>query len=341
MKQVWITKTGAPETLQLREAPDPEPGRGEIRVRVHASGVNFADIMARMGLYPDAPRLPAVVGYEACGVVDRTGPNASNFREGDRVVALCRFGGYSDTVVVNERQAYAIPDTMSFSQGAAIPVNYLTAYQMLVAMGRARPGDRVLIHSAAGGVGLAAIDLCHLVGAEPIGVAGAAKHALLRERGVKLLVDSRAPAFDDAVLSLTQGKGVTLALDPAGGDSWRRSLRCLEPTGLLVVFGFSAATSGRLPKWLSGLRSLAAVPWMKMSPLGLMSANKGVLGVNLGHLWSHAAQVRTWGEQILDWAGEGKIHPRVDREFPLADAASAHRYIEERRNVGKVVLVSP
>ena len=155
MRQVWIPKTGGPEVLEVREAPDPEPGPGAVRIRVAAAGINFADLLARMGLYPDAPKLPAVVGYEVAGTVDRVGAGAG-LAEGDRVVALTRFGGYSDAVVVPGFQAIALPAAVGFEKAAALPVNYLTAWLMLVHLGNLRAGDRVLVHAAAGGVGQAA-----------------------------------------------------------------------------------------------------------------------------------------------------------------------------------------
>ena len=165
MKQVWITATGGPEALQLREAPDPQPQAGEVRIRVQASGLNFADILARKGLYPDAPKLPAVVGYEVAGTVDAVGPQADPAWIGRDAFALTRFGGYADTVVVPQGQVFGKPAGLSFEQAAAIPVNYLTAWQLLVVMGALKREETVLIHNAGSGVGLAAIDIARHVGA--------------------------------------------------------------------------------------------------------------------------------------------------------------------------------
>src|SRR5436853_140891 len=161
MKQVWITRVGPPEVLELREASDPMPKAGEVRIRARACGINFADIMARLGLYPDAPPLPAVVGYEVAGDIDAIGDGAAR-SIGEKVFAITRFGGYSDCVCVPAAQAISLPETLSYEQGAAIPVNYLTAYQMLIQMGSLKRGERVLVHSAAGGVGLAAIEMCRI-----------------------------------------------------------------------------------------------------------------------------------------------------------------------------------
>ena len=340
MKQVWITKTGAPEVLQLREAADPTPGAGEVRIRVKASSINFADIMARLGLYPDAPKFPAVVGYEVSGVIDAVGQGVTQFKTGDRVIGICRFGGYTDTAVLALDQVYPLPDKMSFAQGATIPVNYLTVYQMLFVMGAVKKGDKVLVHSAAGGIGFAAIDLCNIAGAEVIGTASASKHAALRARGVKHLIDYRTQDFEKEVLRITEGKGVQIILDPIGGEYWAKGLRCLAKTGRMAVFGFSAAATGKKASKLDALKNMLKVPWLKINPISLMNENKGVFGVNVGHLWEEREMVRSWGEQILRWYNEGKINPTVDKEFPLAEAAAAHHYIQDRKNVGKVVLVS-
>ncbi|MCA9587021.1 MAG: alcohol dehydrogenase catalytic domain-containing protein, partial [Myxococcales bacterium] len=159
MRQIWITKAGPPEVLQVREAPDPEAAPGEVRVRVKAAGINFADLMARVGLYPDAPKIPCVVGYEVSGVIDQVGEGVSTFAEGDRVFAMPKFGGYTDTLVISAKQTFRMPDAMSFEAAAALPVAYLTAYNMMIYTGNLRRGARVLVHSAAGGVGLAALEL--------------------------------------------------------------------------------------------------------------------------------------------------------------------------------------
>lgn len=218
MRQVWITRHGGPEVLALREAAMPQPANDQILIKVAASGVNFADIMARLGVYPDAPKPPCVVGYEVAGEIVAAGPAVTAFSTGDRVVALTRFGGYSSHVCVPERQAFALPGALGFAEGAALPVTYLTAYQLMIAMGRLGAGETVLVHSAGGGVGLAAIDLAGIIGAQVIGVASAAKHDFLRRRGVMGLIDSRSKGLVSQVMALTEGRGVDLALDARGGE---------------------------------------------------------------------------------------------------------------------------
>ena len=199
MRQVWITRKGAPNVLQVREAPDPTPGPGEVRVRAVACGVNFADVMARMGLYPDAPPVPCVVGYEVAGTVDAVGAGVKSVKAGDRVLALCRFGGYSDMVVAPEVQVIPIPAKLTFEKAAAIPVNYITAWIMLVKLGNLAKGERVLIHAAAGGVGQAALQLAKWRGAEVFGTASASKHERLKSLGVAHCIDYHSQDFEEEV----------------------------------------------------------------------------------------------------------------------------------------------
>ncbi len=338
LRQVWISRHGPAEVLQLREAAIPEPASGQVLIKVAAAGINFADIMARLGVYPDAPKPPCVVGYEVAGEVAAAGPGANTFAVGAKVIALTRFGGYSSHVVVPEAQAFALPAGFTLEQGAALPVTYLTAYQLIVAMGRLRAGETVLVHSAGGGVGLAAIDLAAIIGAKVIGVASAAKHDFLWRRGVEGLIDSQTRDLVARVRELTKGRGVDLALDARGGASWRDSYAALAPPGRLAMFGLSAAARPGA-RWLSLLGAAASVPWLRFNPFSLMNDNRGIFGVNVGHLWGETEMLRGWMEQLLAWQAQGRIAPVVDRSFPFAEAAEAHRYIEHRRNIGKIVLV--
>ena len=338
MRQVWITRVGPPEVLELREAADPAPQPGEVQIRVRAIGVNFADIMARLGLYPDAPKLPAVVGYEVAGDISAVGQGAAR-TVGEKVFAITRFGGYSDVVCVPAAQAIPLPERMSYEEGAAIPVNYLTAYQMLVQMGAVKTGERVLVHSAAGGVGLASIDLCNIFGAEIIGTASASKHAMLRERGASQLIDYNTQDYESEVKRITAGRGVHMVLDAMGGEHWKKGYRCLAPTGRLVMFGLSNAATGKTRSILSLLKTLLRTPLFSFPPPKLINDNKALLGVNLGHMWNETELLNAWIDRLLGWYQDGKIHPTVGARFPLAEAAAAHHYIQDRKNVGKVVLV--
>jgi NADPH:quinone reductase-like Zn-dependent oxidoreductase len=321
--------------LEVRDGPEPAPGPGQALIRVRASGVNFADVMARLGLYPDAPPRPCVVGYEVAGTVERLGPGADGgLAVGRRVVALTRFGGYAEAVVVPVAQVFPLPDRMSFEEGASVPVNYLTAVLMLRHFGNVRRGERVLVHAAAGGVGMAAIQLCRIAGAEVIGTASAAKHALLREAGVAHAIDYRTQDFETEVRRLTAGRGVDIVLDATG--AFRKSYRVLAPLGRLVCFGVSRAARGLAPGRLAALLPLLSLPWFH--PIRLMNDNKAVIGVNLGHLWDRIDLLRNEMLALLADCEAGRLQPVVGKTFPLTEAAQAHRYIQERQNVGKVVL---
>jgi NADPH:quinone reductase-like Zn-dependent oxidoreductase len=334
MRSVWITRTGPPDVLQVREGPDPTPGPGQVLLRVRAAGVNFADVMARLGLYPDAPPLPCVVGYEAAGTIEALGPEVAGFRPGDRVLAMTRFGGYAEAVAVPTAQVFALPAAMSFEEAAAIPVNYLTAVLMLRHFGNVRAGERVLVHAAAGGVGMAAIQLCRIAGAEVLGTASASKHAALREAGVAHAIDYRTQDFEQEVKRITGGRGVDIVLDATGAFS--KSYRTLAPLGRLVCFGLSGAATGLVPSRLAALARIVRLPWFH--PIRLMNDNKAVIGVNLGHLWDHLALLRGEMAGLLADYEAGRIRPVVGRTFALAEAAAAHRFLQERQNVGKVVL---
>jgi len=331
MRSVWIPRPGPPEVLEVREVPEPVPGPGQVKIRVRASGVNFADVSARLGVYPDAPPFPCVVGYEVAGVAENA---ADGVAAGQRVVALTRFGGYAESVVAPAAQVFPLPDRLSFEEGAAIPVNYLTAVLMLRFFGNVKAGETVLVHAAAGGVGMAAIQLCKIAGASVIGTASASKHAVLRDAGVAHAIDYRTQDFEMEVKRITGGKGVDIVLDATG--AFRKSYRVLAPLGRLVCFGLSSAATGMGPNRLAALAAVLKLPFFH--PIQLMNANKAVIGVNLGHLWDRIDLLRREMLALLADTEAGRIAPVVGRTFPLADTAAAHRYMQERQNVGKVVL---
>lgn len=336
MRQVWISKTGAPDVLQLREAPDPQAKAGEVRVRVRASGINFADLMARMGLYPDAPKIPCVVGYEVSGVIDQVGAGVRDFREGDRVLALCRFGGYSDVVVLLANQLRHMPAAMSFEEGAAFPVVYVTAYNMMLFTGHLRAGSSVLILSAAGGVGVAAMQLGKTRGCVIFGSASPSKHAFLREQGCHHPLDSGAD-FAAQARAIVGDKGIDLILDPVGGKSWTKAYELLAPCGRLVAFGLSAAAGGNTRSLIHAASQLLFVK--KWSPMKLMDDNKTVSGTNMGHLFNRVDLLEPQLTDLLEMYEKGQLKPHVDRSFTFADAAAAHQYIHDRKAKGKVLLV--
>ena len=338
MRAIWITKSGGPEVLQVREQPDPEPGPGEVRVRVKAAGLNFSDLMARQGLYPDAPKPPCVVGYEASGVVDALGAGVTAPAVGTRVLALRRFGGHADTLVVPAVQALPMPDAMSFEEGAALPVVYLTAYHMLFRVAALRPGRRVLVHMAAGGVGLAALQLCRTVpDVEVFGTASASKHEVLRANGCTHPIDYRSQDYAAEVNRLTQGKGVHLVLDALGGADWKKGYKLLAPAGQLIAFGFANMATGETRSVVNVAKNFLKVPLF--SPMGLMDKNRSVAGVNIGHLWGEIPMLMEEMAALLELYDQKKIQPIIDQTFRFDQVADAHLRMQTRKNVGKIILV--
>jgi synaptic vesicle membrane protein VAT-1 len=338
MRAVWITGPGGPGTLEIRETADPRPGPGQVRIRVQAAGLGFAEVMAAQGLYPDAPKTPCVVGYEVAGVVDALGDGAEGHPMGTRVLALTHFGGHADVVCVPAEQVFAIPGDKSFEEAAALPVNYLTAYHLLFRAAGIRPGERVLVHMAAGGTGLAVLQLCRTVGdVEVFGTASAAKHETLRAEGCAHPIDYRAVDYAAEVRRLTGGEGVDVVLDPLGGKDWRKGMKLLRPCGRLVAYGFANLASGPRRRHAHVLSQVAGIPLL--TPLQLMNHNRSVSGVNIGRLWSEMAILRQEFQAVLELWAAGRIEPRIDRSYSFAEAAGAHRRILQRQNTGKIVLI--
>ena len=337
MRAIWTTGTNGPGSLEVRKTEDPEPGPGEVRVRVQAAGLCFAEVMAAQGLYPDAPKFPAVLGYEAAGVIDKAGPGVDERREGSHVIALARFGAHADVVCVPANQAFAIPPGKGFTEAAAIPVNYLTAYHILFRAATVRPGERVLVHMAAGGLGTAALQLCRTVdGVETFGTASAAKHAALREEGCTHPIDYHTTDYAREIRRLTGGEGVDVVLDPLGGADSRKGLRLLRPGGRLVAYGFANLASGHRRNPARVVRQLASMPLL--TPLQLMNANKAVAGVHIGRLMERPDLLTQEFTEVLALWAAGTISPRIDATYPFARAAEAHRRILSHGNTGKIVL---
>jgi NADPH:quinone reductase-like Zn-dependent oxidoreductase len=235
-------------------------------------------------------------------------------------------------------QVFARPAGLSAIDAAAIPINYLTAWQLLVVMGGLKKGETVLIHSVGGGVGIAATQIAKHIGARVIGTASAAKHGELATLGVDHLIDYRTEDFETRARAITERRGVHLILDPVGGESLKKGFRLLAPTGRLGAFGASTLAQGKTRSLVGALSMLASTPWVQFNPLALMNANKGVFGVNLKHLWDDPELMRAWAGQVLELWSKGAIKPKIARSFSFAEAAAAHHFLQDRKNIGKVVL---
>jgi NADPH:quinone reductase-like Zn-dependent oxidoreductase len=337
MRQVVIPRHGPPEVFEVRDVPDPVAADGEILIRVRAAGINFADILARIGLYPDAPKPPVVVGYEVAGVVEAVGPGVTVLQEGDRVVALTRFGGYADRVVVPAAQVFRFPDELSDAEAASVPVTYLTAALALYRMAALTAGESVLVHNAGGGLGIAATQLARLRRARVIGTASASKHDALRSFGVDEAIDYRHADVEQEIRRITRGRGVDVVLDPIGAKSFAVSYRLLAPLGRLIMVGVSSIAGERRSNW-----QLLRMWWNMPSfePLSLMNRNRGVFGLNLGHLWDERRHLHSIMDLLMTELRAGRLQPIVAKTFPLERAADAHRFIQNRANIGKVVLTT-
>jgi NADPH:quinone reductase-like Zn-dependent oxidoreductase len=294
--------------------------------------------MARQGLYPDAPPLPAIMGYECAGEIDAVGGSVHDFAAKDRVVAFTRFGGQSDTVCVSPEFVFRIPDKMSFEHAAALPVSYMTAYHMLFNVARVRPGDHVLVHMAAGGAGTAALQLCRSVGGViTYGTASASKHEYVRSHGCTHPIDYHTQDYVAEVRRLTNGGGVDFVLDALGGGDWKKGYSLLRPGGLLIAFGFANMNKG-------GRRRLGHIVTQALkipvyTPMRFLGENRGVAGVNLGHMWDAIDTLREGSQKLIALYDEGKIAPHVHATFPFARAAEAHTLLESGKSLGKILLV--
>lgn len=336
MRQIWIPRIGPPEVLEVREAPDPTPKDGEVRVRVRFAGINFADLMARQGLYLDAPPLPAVVGYEVSGEVDAVGAGVTDVAVGDRVMAMPKFGGYTDVICVPAGQALKLPTIMSYEEAAALPVVYLTAHHMMLYLGHLREKEKILIHSAAGGVGVAAIQLAKAHKAEIFGTASPGKHEFLRSLGVHHPIDSGGDVAAQVRQIIGEKGGLDIVLDAVGGKSFKQGYDLLGPTGRLMMFGASTVAPGKTRSIFSALGGLMSMP--KFKPIPLMNDNKSVAGVNMGHLFDRLDILRPQLAALLAMYERGEIKPMVDQIFPFAEAAKAHHWLHDRKAKGKVLL---
>ena len=333
MKAVIVTKYGDPDKMEIQDVSMPTPGPSEICIKVSKAGINFADILSRMGLYPGAPKPPFTPGMEVSGTIHELGPDVEGFEVGDRVVGSGTNGGYAEYTVSNCKGVFKIPKEVSFEVAASFPAVYLTSYLMIIHPGDLQPGESILIHGAAGGVGLASIELAKIAGAKTIfGTCSPSKHEFIQERGV-LPVDK--DNFLAEIMQWTDDKGVDLVLDPIGGEHLMQSYRCLGSGGRVCSFGISDMAPGKKRSHWHRIKSWLSFP--KFDPLKMMTSNRGVFGIHLGRWknWEHLDKAR---KDLMGWISEGKISPHVDKVFPSEKVSDAHHYIQDRKNIGKVLL---
>jgi putative PIG3 family NAD(P)H quinone oxidoreductase len=324
MRTIVVSRFGGPDVLTLLERERPEPSRGEVRVRVRAAGVNRADIIQRIGRYPapsDAP--PDVLGLEFAGEVESLGPFATAWKVGDRVFGLVGGGAYAEALVTHERLLAAIPAGMSFTDAAAAPEAFITAYDAMNVQGKLAMGETVLIHAAGSGVGTAAIQLARLSGARSIGTARSAdKLERAKMLGLDHGVAVTGPAFASEVKRLTGGRGVEVVLELVGGDYLREDLASVASEGRIILVGLMAGASVTV--------DLGAVLRQRVQVRGTVLRSRP--------LEQKLDAMQGFARHVVPLLANGALRPIVDRVLPLAEAAAAHSYIEQNQSFGKVIL---
>jgi NADPH:quinone reductase-like Zn-dependent oxidoreductase len=336
VRALVITRHGPPEVLKVLDRPDPDVGPGEVRIAVRAAGINFSDLLARVGMYPEAPKPPSVIGYEVAGDVESVGDGVESVKPGDRVIAGTRFGGQAELAVTEAANVLPLPDGWSYEKGAAVPVVYVTAYAGMIRYGNVLEGERVLIHAAAGGVGIAATQIGKHLGAELYGTASASKHDAIRGFGIEHPIDYHSQDFVKEIRrSTAEKKPLDLVMDAVGGSSFRKSWSLLRAGGRLVAFGVSESGGGERREIGKALKMLATSPIFPI--LMMMRDSKSVIGLNMLAL-QDAKGLGDYIKPLTDLMEQGVVDPVVAEAFPLEEAADAHRYLSERKNVGKVVL---
>ena len=338
MRAMVVKKHGDVDQFELREVPDPVVGGGQLLVAVKAAGINFADVLSRLGIYKAAPKPPFVPGIEVAGTVEALGPGVSGYAVGDRVMSFCTFGGYAEKVAVPAAFATKIPPEMTFNEAAAFPVQYLTAYHGLFQLAHVRDADTVLVHAAAGGVGIACLQLLAPTKARVLAtVSSEAKAKIVREECPRAIpINYAAEDFSKAILRENGGHGIDVVMDSIGGDTFRKSWNLLRPFGRHVLFGAAAAVKPGAIAQLGALWRLRKM--LFVFPLAMLDQNRTLSAFNLYHLAERPDVMNEAMEALLALRAKGAIKPRVGLSLPLEKAGEAHRRMQERQTVGKVVL---
>ena len=324
MKAMLCKELGPPENLTLTEVPSAPVGKGQVRIAVHAAGVNFPDTLIIQGKYQFKPALPFAPGHEIAGVISELGEGVTSYKVGDRVIGMCGHGGYADEIVLDTANLLPMPANMSFNEGAAFTMTYGTSYYALKQRGELKKGETLLVLGAAGGVGLTAVELGHVMGARVIAAAGSdEKLEITKKYGATGLVNYNKAKLRDAVKDLTDGKGADVIYDAVGGDAFDEAIRCINWLGRLLVIGFA---SGRIPSLPANLALLKSCD---------------VRGVFYG-AW-RARDPKDAAEnfrELLAMFAAGKLHPHVSMTFSLENAAEAMKALLSRKATGKVVITT-
>lgn len=320
MKSVVVTQYGGPEVLELREVPKPEPGPGQALIRVQAAGVNYADIMQRMGVYPNGPEPPFGAGFEVAGAIEAIGPGVTGWEPDDGVMAFCQ-SGYSEYVVAEAAQLLQKPHKLDYLRAAALPCQYLTAYHALLTLSRLEPEQTVLIQAAAGGLGSMLVQIAALRGARVIGTCGTAdKCMLVSQMGAQHAINYQEEDFHERVMAITEGRGCDLVIESVGGDVFTKSLLCVKPRGRLVTLGVASGKA------------------KSIKSLYLLFNNITVSGFHLFAYLDDEEAMRGAMADLTEWLAGKLLTIYTNHTFSLKNAAEAHRQIEARQTYGKVLL---
>lgn len=335
MKGIYIVKHGnVNEAFEVRETPKPVPKAGEVLVKVQGFGLNFADVMARKGLYQDAPPIPSLIGYDVVGTVERVGSNVTNVLEGDRVTALTRFGGYAEFALTDARAVAKIPETMSIVEGTSLTTQYCTAYYCAAEAVNLFAGDRVLIHSAAGGVGTGLMQYALHKGCEVFATTGSeSKVELLKQMGAHHVINTSKIDFDEYVEETTKGDGVDVIWDAVGADFIRRGIKILAPGGRIVCYGAAQMTDATniFSKIYMG------VQFGIYHPAVFMMSSKSLIGVNMLKIADGKPLIlKRCLENVVKLVEQGVFKPQNGKLFKADQIGEAHQYLEGRKSIGKV-----
>ncbi len=342
MQRVVVARPGGVDRLIVEDGPDPAPAAAEVCVKVRGAGVNFADLVVRMGQYRSAREFvgwPVTPGFEVSGVVAGVGEGVETFREGDQVIALTRFGGYASHLCIPEAQVVSLPAGVDPLVAAGFPVAFLTAWYALSELSRLRPGYRVLVHSAAGGVGGALVTLAKRASCVVVAVVGAShKVPVVEALGADVVIDqSREPLWP--AVERAAPEGFHVVLDANGGETLRQSYRHVRPGGRLIVYGFHSLL-GRGKDRLGLLHALVGLlRTPRFNPLKMVDVNRGVLAFNLSYMFHETALFREAMNELMGWLERGEIRPLPVTPVPFAEVREAHRMLHSGTSTGKIVLV--
>ncbi len=337
MKAAVITKFGAQDVLKIQDWPEPSPQAGEVKIRVKAIGLNFADVMARLGLYPGIPKPPFIPGIEVSGIITKVGEQVRKWKKGDRVIAFTQLGGYAEYAVVKQERLFPLPKRLDYEEGAALSVAYLTAYHGLVTLGHLQKGDKLLIHAAAGGVGIASIQIAKHLGAEIFATASTPeKLELAAQHGAQHLINYRTENFEDIVRGKTNGYGLDVVLDSVGGRVFKKGWKLLAPMGRYVLYGFAAVSGKRTYSKVKAAREALSAP--VLFPHFLLSRNVSLSCFNLYFLGQKSEYLKNALRLILDWQANGIVKPVIGARYSFDNIAEAQAYMQARKSVGKIII---